>query len=94
MWHMRGQFTGFVRVNVIVNGLLDDMDSLLAQNSCYLGRRPVFVYNHSLNTPPEFRRFAMVALHTMLACFCLCLGVTPHILAVGVAVAMQLPAHC
>ena len=81
-------------MNVIINGLLDNMDALLAQNSGNLSRRPVFVNDHLLYTPPKFRRFAMVALHPMLACFRLCLGVEPHLFAVGVAVATQLTAHC
>jgi len=94
MGHMWGQLSGGVRVNVIVNGLLDNVDALLAQNSGNLGWRPVLFDYHLIYTPPEFRRFAVVALQTMLACIRLCLGVTPHIPAVGVAVAMQLTAHC
>ena len=66
MRHMWSQLSGGVRVNVIVNGLLDNVNALLTQNSGNLGWRPVLLNYHLIYTPPEFRRFAVVALQTML----------------------------
>ena len=45
MWHMLGQFSRRVVMNVVVGGLLADAYALLAQNAGYLSGRPVLFLN-------------------------------------------------
>ena len=48
--------TGYCRSHgiskILVDGLLDNMRTLFAQHSGYLGRRPVFIYYPPLYAPP------------------------------------------
>ena len=43
----------FVFVYIIIDGLVADMDALFGKDTAYLTGRPVLLYNHLFNTPPQ-----------------------------------------
>ena len=52
MRHMQSQFPGRIGMDMVVDGLLGDVDTFFPEYSRYLGGRPFLLFDHALNSPP------------------------------------------
>ena len=74
-------------MDVVVYSLLGDVYTFLAKHSGNLSRRPIVLYYHLVYAPPQFLRLAVVPFKSMFAPHTFALGIAPHILPIGIAVA-------
>ena len=81
--HMQSQFPGRIGMDMVVDGLLGDVDSLFPEYPRYLGRRPFLLFDHALYSPPQFFRHAVMPFKLVLAGIALPLGICPYILPSG-----------
>lgn len=79
---MLRQFSGSVRMHMVVDRLLANTDALAPQNTGYLGRRPVFVFDHPVDPPPKEVGLAVITPKAMFPALALGLRMYPHIRAV------------
>ena len=73
-------------MDVVVDGLLHDVNTLTSEHACNLAGRPVLILYHAVNTPPYVLRLAVIAFKAVLAGFALGLCILPHIRAVWLGV--------
>ena len=79
MGQVFGQAARHVGMDVVVNGLLADAQTLAPQHPSHLGRGPVLIEYHPFHTPPQFCALAVVALHAVFTAVTLLLRPQPYI---------------
>ena len=91
MWD---QFACSIGMDMIVYGLLTDVNTFFLENPDNLCRKPTFFDYHLLYSPPQFIWLAMVAFKTMFARIALCLRNTPNVFAILFGISFNLSTYC